>query len=62
MIKESDFTGDLGDVLSGNLPGRERDEEIIVFETVGIGTQDLVTAKAIYDNARKCNVGYQWND
>lgn len=44
----------------GNLTGRENDEEIIVFETVGIGLQDQVTAKAIYDKAVQQRVGTIW--
>lgn len=59
-ISESAFTGELGDVLLGNLVGRENDEEIIVFETVGIGTQDLMAAKAIYDKAVAAKVGTMW--
>ena len=47
-------------MLLGNLTGRENDEEIIVFETVGIGTQDLMAAKAIYDAAVAAGVGTQW--
>lgn len=59
-ITNDDFTGDIGEVLLGNLVGRENDEEIIVFKTVGIGAQDLVTAKKIYDNAREQKVGTEW--
>lgn len=38
-ITEEDFTGDLGNVIKGDLVGRENEEEIIVFETVGVATQ-----------------------
>lgn len=60
IIEESDFSGDLGDVLLGKVPGRQSDEDIIVFKTVGIGTQDLVTAKTIYDKAVRAQVGTSW--
>lgn len=60
-ITKEDFTGDLGDVLQGNVVARENEEEIIVFKTVGIGTQDLVTAKKIYDKALAQGVGTNWN-
>lgn len=60
-ITDADFTGDLGDVILGKLGARENDEEIIVFKTVGIGTQDLMAAKAIYDKARAEGVGTEWN-
>lgn len=60
LISKEDFTGDLGEVLLGNCVGRENDDEIIVFKTVGIGTQDLVTAKAIVDKAKAAKVGIEW--
>lgn len=60
QIKEADFTGDLGDVLLHKIPGRENEEEIIVFKTVGIGTQDLLAAKRIYDRAIKAGIGTTW--
>lgn len=59
-ITEDDFTGELGDVLAGRLVGRENDDEIIVFETVGIGTQDLMAARGIYEKAIEKNVGTNW--
>lgn len=60
IISKDDFSGELGQVISGDIKGRENDEEIIVFKTVGIGIQDVVTAKRIYDNAIKQNIGTNW--
>ena len=60
-ITKEDFTGDIGEVLMGKIGGRENDEEIIVFKTVGIGAQDLVTAQKIYERALKEKVGTQWS-
>ena len=60
-ITEEDFTGDLGNVIKGDLVGRENEEEIIVFETVGVATQDLVAARTIYDKAVEAGVGIEWN-
>lgn len=51
IISADDVTGELGQVLLGELPGRENDDEIIVFKTVGIGAQDLFASKAIVDAA-----------
>ena len=61
IITEDDFTGELGEVLSGKIKGRESDEEIIVFKTVGVGVQDLVTAKAIYEKSVAAGIGTNWN-
>ena len=61
IITKDDFTGDLGDVIRGKITGREHDDEIIVFETVGVATQDLVAAKEIYEKAVAAGVGTNWN-
>lgn len=60
-ITKKDFTGDIGDVLAGNIVGREQADEIIVFKTVGIGAQDLVTAQKIYERAREAKIGTEWS-
>lgn len=51
MIDENHLMGEIGKVISGELAGRENDEETIFFKTVGIAAQDLMTAKAMYDKA-----------
>ncbi len=61
-ITQDRFTGELGQVVLGNLPGREGEDEIIVFKTVGIAAQDLVTAKRIYDRAVQAGIGLSWGD
>ena len=53
IISESDFTGDIGDVLLGNVVGRENNDEIIIYKNVGIGVLDLMTARAIYIKAKE---------
>ncbi|MEG0250795.1 MAG: ornithine cyclodeaminase family protein [Peptostreptococcus sp.] len=60
IITEKDFTGEIGDVIMGNTIGRENDDEIIVFETVGVATQDLIVANKIYEKAVKENIGKIW--
>ncbi|WP_101772638.1 ornithine cyclodeaminase family protein [Peptostreptococcus faecalis] len=59
-ITEKNFTGEIGEVINGKVKSRESDDEIIVFKTVGFSTQDVVTAKAIYDKALENSVGYDW--
>lgn len=60
-ITEADFTGDIGEVLLGTAVGRENEEEIILFKSVGIGAQDLVAAKEIFDKATEQGVGLRWD-
>ena len=59
-IKDEDIQGSLGDVLDGRIAGRENDDEIIVFETVGVASQDLAAAKMIYDKAVAAGAGTEW--
>lgn len=49
LIPESAVCGGLGEVINGMIPGRESDDEIVVFETVGIAGQDLMTSALIYE-------------
>ena len=52
--------GSIGDVINGTIPGRMNDEEIIVYETVGVAAQDLVSARMIYDKALAAGIGLTW--
>lgn len=60
-IAKEDFTGDLGNVIKGKVSGRENDEEIIVFKSVGVAAQDLAAAREIYGKAVKAGIGTVWN-
>lgn len=51
-ITKENFMGDIGQVINHEIVGRENDEEIIFFETVGIAAQDLMTSKSIFDKAQ----------
>ena len=41
--------GEIGEVVSGKVIGRETNNEITVFKSVGIGIQDLALANMIMD-------------
>jgi ornithine cyclodeaminase len=59
-LTKDQFTGDIGDYILGRIPGRATDDEIIVFENVGIGALDLFTAQCVYDRAVTAGVGLTW--
>ena len=48
---------DLGDLVVGAKPGRENDEEITVFKSCGLAVQDVSSALAVYEAAKKQGVG-----
>jgi ornithine cyclodeaminase len=57
IVSENDFNGELGQVILGQISGRETDEEITLFKTVGVAVLDVVTAYKIYKKALENNVG-----
>ncbi|MBQ1329951.1 MAG: ornithine cyclodeaminase family protein [Mogibacterium sp.] len=59
-LTKEQFTGDIGEYLLGRIPGRESDDEIIVFENVGMGALDLVAADRIYRKALAQGAGTVW--
>jgi ornithine cyclodeaminase len=60
MARELDagaIHAELGEVLAGRKPGRERDDEITIFGAVGLAWQDLVAAELCYRQALAANGG-----
>jgi 2,3-diaminopropionate biosynthesis protein SbnB len=52
---------ELGEVVSGRRPGRERDDEIILLNPMGIAVEDIACAAEVYLRARRRGVG-TWLD
>ncbi len=44
---------ELGDLLTGTAPGRADDEEITVFESLGLAAEDLAAASYLYEKATR---------
>ena len=51
IMSESDVHAVLGEVVAGRKPGREHDDEIIIFDSTGMALQDVATAAAVYEKA-----------
>ncbi len=65
LITDADIHGELGEILCGEKPGRENDEEIIYFNAVGAGILDLAVAARCYKKASAQGIGIQlpfWED
>lgn len=56
-LKETNLDGELGEILLGNTKGRETEEEITVFKSVGSAVFDIVTAYKIYQKAISAKIG-----
>lgn len=59
LIGKEKISGELGEVLSGTIKGRTSQDEIIIFKTVGIAIQDIITADAIYKKTTTLGIGSQ---
>lgn len=51
LLPDEAYKGEIGEVLTGKVRGRESRDEITVFKSVGIAVQDLVTANYAYMKA-----------
>ncbi|MET3644116.1 ornithine cyclodeaminase family protein [Streptococcus gallinaceus] len=59
LLTKEDYTGELGDLLLGNIHGRQSKEDITVFKSVGSAVLDIVTAQIIVEKAIKNGIGTQ---
>ena len=48
LITQSKLTGNLGDIRIGKLKGREHDDEITIYESVGFAALDIAVAILVY--------------
>jgi ornithine cyclodeaminase len=57
LISESSVHGELGEIVVGAKPGRERDEETILFWHRGLSLSDIALGAAILAKAREQGLG-----
>jgi alanine dehydrogenase len=55
--RRGDDVVELGEILSGQVPGRTDDTQRTVFKSVGNAIQDLVVAARAYERARESGIG-----
>lgn len=56
-IEKRHVHGELGDVVAGEVFGREHENEITVFDSGGTGIETVAAAKLLYDRAREQGLG-----
>ncbi|WP_038181187.1 tyramine oxidase subunit B [Vibrio rhizosphaerae] len=65
MIAEGKITldqlEDIGEIVSGEVPGRQNDEEIIIMSVGGLPVEDVAWATVIYRNALAQGIGVKLN-
>ena len=58
-ITEADVAGEIGKVICGELEGRQRDDQVTVFDSTGIALQDSATVPLEYERAVAAGVGIE---
>jgi len=57
LVRKENIYAELGEIVAGKKSGRRTDDEIIVFDSTGVATEDAVAAVAAYEKARTISVG-----
>lgn len=57
LVTEEDYDGEFGQLLLGEIKGRQSAADITVFKSVGSAVLDVVTAQLIVNKARELGIG-----
>ena len=57
LFARKDVAAEIGQVVAGLKPGRKNPQDITIFDSTGLGVQDLVTAARIYKIAKAKKLG-----
>ena len=57
IIAKATIDAEIGEIINGDKPGRQNDEEITFFKSVGLAVQDAVTAGAVLKAAEEKGLG-----
>jgi alanine dehydrogenase len=59
LITEADIHGEIGEVASGRIPGRQAEDEVTFFKSVGVAVQDVAVAGWVLRRATELNLGVE---
>ncbi|GAA3482028.1 ornithine cyclodeaminase family protein [Streptomyces yanii] len=57
VITSEHYRTELGDVITGRAPGRRAEDDITLYNSVGVGIQDVAAARLVVDAARRQGLG-----
>jgi len=61
LMRPDQVHAELGQIIAGLRPGRENDDEVIVFDSTGTALQDVAAASAAHRRALELGIGQQWS-
>ncbi len=56
-VSDDHIAGEIGDILLGKIQGRQTEEEITLFEALGLSVEDVAAAHQVYLKARDAKIG-----
>ncbi len=59
LINEDHIYAEIGELVTGDKPGRTSENEMTIYKSVGNAVQDLVTASAVLEKANALNLGVE---
>ena len=57
VVTRADVHAELSEIVAGKKPGRESDEEIIIFDSTGMALPDVAAAAFLYEKAERDGSG-----
>jgi ornithine cyclodeaminase len=57
FVADEDVAAEVGEVLIGEHPGRRSDDEITLFESLGVAVEDVAAGAVVLRNARAAGAG-----
>ncbi len=57
LVDDDHIVGEIGDVLTGQVVGRQSAKDITLFKSVGLAVEDLAAALHIYEKAKETGAG-----
>ncbi|MBW2690152.1 MAG: ornithine cyclodeaminase family protein, partial [Deltaproteobacteria bacterium] len=61
IIPKVAIDAEIGEILNGDKPGRQNDEQITFFKSVGIAVQDTLAAAVVYSEAVEKGLGTEFD-
>jgi ornithine cyclodeaminase len=59
LIADADIHGEIGEVAAGAIAGRESEDEVTFFKSVGVAVQDVAVAGLVLQRATEQNLGIE---
>jgi ornithine cyclodeaminase/alanine dehydrogenase-like protein (mu-crystallin family) len=59
LMKASDVHAELGQIVTGQRPGRTSGDQIFIFDSTGTALQDVAAAAMVYERALQSRRGRQ---